>query len=84
MRTIVEIPDDQLAALKAECEREQISRAEAIRRALAEWLEAPDRKKARRRAVLDATFGAWKHLGIDGLEYQRRIRAEWDRDWDPD
>ena len=84
MRTIIDLPEEQLAALKAECERERISRAEAIRRAVEAWLNDPDRKRARRRDVLDATFGAWKHLGIDGLEYQRAIRAEWDREWDPD
>lgn len=29
---------------------------------------------------LAAAFGSWKGHGIDGLEYQRQVRAEWDRD----
>ena len=23
-------------------------------------------------------FGAWKHRDLDAIEYQRRLRAEWD------
>lgn len=26
--------------------------------------------------------GILKHLNIDGLEYERAIRAEWDREWE--
>ena len=33
-------------------------------------------------ALLDASKGIWE--GGDGLEYQRRIRAEWTRPWDPE
>lgn len=32
--------------------------------------------------LLDASKGIWQ--GGDGLEYQRRIRAEWTRPWDPE
>jgi metal-responsive CopG/Arc/MetJ family transcriptional regulator len=54
MRTIVDIPENHLAALGAWCEREGISRAEAIRRALDAVLPG---KQAGRRAE---SFGAWK------------------------
>ena len=33
---------------------------------------------------LEQVFGLWGDHLVDGLDYQRRIRAEWDRDWDPD
>ena len=33
--------------------------------------------------ALDAAFGMWKDRGIDGVEYQRELRAEWERDWSP-
>ena len=33
-------------------------------------------------ALLNASKGIWE--GGDGLEYQRRIRAEWTRPWDPE
>ncbi len=31
---------------------------------------------------LMATFGLWKNTNIDGLEYERQIRSEWDREWE--
>ena len=31
---------------------------------------------------LEVGFGLWKDYGIDGLEYQLKIRSEWDRDCD--
>ena len=53
MRTIIDIPDDHLQALADVCEREGISRSEAIRRAIAIYL---------RKHVLpsdDQAFGIW-------------------------
>jgi hypothetical protein len=38
MRTVVEVPDDQLAALDAWCEAHGVSRAEALRQAIARLL----------------------------------------------
>ena len=29
---------------------------------------------------LEAAFGLWKDHAVDGVEYQRKLRAEWDRD----
>jgi hypothetical protein len=29
---------------------------------------------------LEAAFGLWKDHAMDGVEYQRKLRAEWDRD----
>jgi hypothetical protein len=72
MRTIIDIPDHQVAALAELCDRENISRAEAIRRALEVML-------AEKRAVgRDAAFGAWaqrrdSRAVVDGL------REEWVR-----
>ena len=74
MRTIIDLPDEQIARLRKLCEDEGISRAEAVRRAVelllarrsqSEW----DRAKA-------ATFGSWKGRGIDALEYERELRDE--------
>lgn len=79
MRTIIDLPDEQLMALRDLCEREGISRAEAIRRAIAEWLESPERTRARRHAALQSTFGAWKHKNLDALEHVRALRDEWER-----
>ena len=73
MRTIVEIPDSQLEVLDAFCRRERISRAEAVRRALAEPL------RTRREADPDRAFGLWRGRTADGVAFERRIRREWNR-----
>jgi hypothetical protein len=71
MRTIIELPRHQLEALDTLCRREGISRAEAIRRAIAghvrEARESGDRP----------AFGLWRARPVDGLAYERRLRDEW-------
>ena len=53
-----------------------------IQAAVADYLADKERSseagRAERRAAMMAGFGIWKDRGIDGLEYQRRIRSEWD------
>ena len=75
MRTLVDIPDDKVAALDMLARRKSWSRAEAVRQGIDQLLAAD---KAADQAALDDAFGGWAHLGFDGLEYQRKIRAEWD------
>ena len=75
MRTLVDIPDDKISALDLLARKKSWSRAEAVRRGIDQLLAA---EKAAEMAALDEAFGGWAHLGIDGLEYQRAIRAEWD------
>jgi len=80
MRTIIELTDEQVQRLKKLCEREGISRAEAVRRGVDLLLEHEKKRRDEFQAALDAAFGMWKDRGIDGVEYQRKLRAEWDRD----
>lgn len=75
MRTLVDIPDDKIAALDAIASRRRWSRAEAVRQGIDRLLAE---EAAAEQADLDAAFGAWKHLGVDGLELQRQLRSEWD------
>jgi metal-responsive CopG/Arc/MetJ family transcriptional regulator len=73
MRTVIDLPDEQIEPLKAAAESLKVSRAELIRRAVTEYLrrfEAP---------AEDAAFGIWQQCGEDGLAYQERMRSEWDR-----
>ncbi len=71
MRTIIDLPEQQYEALKALAKREKASRAELVRRALAEYL-------ARRTPQLeDEAFGVWSERTEDGLAYQERLRQEW-------
>jgi len=73
MRTLVDIPDDQLAELTTVAEREKVSRAALVREAIAGLLAA---RHAKSSDVIDAGFGLWGE-GEDGLAYQERLRAEW-------
>lgn len=73
MRTIVDLTDEQVKSLAALCAAKGISRAEAVRRAVARLLaeeQRPDRAKA---------FGAWKPHTVDGAIAVRRLRDEWGR-----
>ena len=73
MRTIIELPQDLLAHLDAHCRRENVSRAEAIRRAIAVMLA--DRSK------VDAAgaFGLWRDRAADAHAELERLRDEWAR-----
>jgi len=71
MRTIVELPDEQLAALRDLCTQEKTSRAEIIRRAVGQYLQSNQSGKAKN------AFGLWKKKKINALAYEARLRAEW-------
>jgi hypothetical protein len=70
VRTIVEIPEQDIQGLDALCSREHISRAEAVRRAVTDYLKL-------HQGDADAAFGLWQGRGVDGLTYQDGIRDEW-------
>jgi metal-responsive CopG/Arc/MetJ family transcriptional regulator len=72
MRTIIDLPDDQVAALAELCEREKISRAEAVRRAV-DGLLARHRVGSREEA-----FGAWAPHE-DSRKLVESLRGEWAR-----
>ncbi len=73
MRTIVDLPADQIRELGRLCGDQRISRAEAVRRAVGEFLS---RRSSGGGPLIG--FGLWKGRGIDGVDYQRRMRADWD------
>lgn len=78
MRTIVDIPDDQLAALASICARVDISRTEAIRQAIAAYTQ----QHSRIPSFMDAC-GFWQDRRIDGRAYQETLRQEWDESCEP-
>lgn len=71
MKIIVDLPQDQVTALGAFCKTQGISRADAIRRAVADMLErsaGDGRGKA---------FGAWSGSSLKAAEYVLEVRDEW-------
>ena len=77
MRTLVDIPEGELEALNALSKAAGVSRAETIRRAIKAYVEPRTPMPG-----LEGAFGLWKDKGIDTDDYLRKIRAEWDREWD--
>ena len=71
MRTIIDLPEDQVTRLAAVCQREGFSRAEAVRRAVADYLDA---KRVSERGDV---FGIWRERKPDGVDYEQALRQEW-------
>jgi len=71
MRTIIDLPDPQIAALSEYCERERVSRAEAIRRAVDAMLAS------RLPSERAAAYGTWAPRG-DSRAIVDELRREWD------
>jgi hypothetical protein len=81
MRILIDVPNHQLEELAAICAARKLSRAEAVRQAVAAFIE--QNKPSR-----DSAFGLWKGQTVclpgdseplpeDGLAYQERLRSEW-------
>ena len=71
MRTIIEVPDDDIKNLDRIVEQQKKSRSAIIREAIRLYLEG---------RVIDsdkAAFGVWKGKQAEGLEYQTKVRSEW-------
>ena len=71
MRTLIDIPEEDLKLLNQVAKKLSISRAEFVRRSVAASL-APHRQM-----INHAAFGAWSGFPEDGRAYQERMRAEW-------
>lgn len=81
MRTLIDVPDQQLDELAAICAARHLSRAEVVRQAISAFIE-------RNRPSREDAFGLWKDQTVclpgeseplpeDGLAYQERMRSEW-------
>lgn len=74
MRTLVDIPEDQLAGLTKLAKREKVSRASLVRRAVSDMLASKRKTKGE---AIAAAFGLWADRDEDGLAFQERLRSEW-------
>ena len=86
MRTLVDIPEDDIRWLDQKAAESGKSRTALVREAVEAYRAEIGNEVERRRAALRAGFGAWKgrtDIG-DAVEWQRRERAGWTRPWDPD
>ena len=81
MRAIIDLPNEQAAQLQASCARQGISRAEAVRRAVNLYIAG--QSFAQGTPGFAPAFGLWRNkrpgkAPMDGVTYQRKLRAEWD------
>ena len=84
MRTLIDLPEDDMKWLDRRAAEQGKSRAALVREAVSQYrAEAPAARDPR---WLDKGFGLWARHGIviDPAEYERRRRAEWTRPWDDD
>lgn len=70
MRTIIDLPEPARQQLDALCRQRGISRAEALRQALALWLQQQQPDHAQ-------VFGLWRDRPGDALSLQEALRQEW-------
>ncbi len=73
MRTLVDLPQEDITLLNKLAKADSVSRAELVRRAVATYLEP------HRTVSLRDGFGIWAGMKEDGLAYQERLRSEWER-----
>lgn len=69
----MDIPDKMLKEIDEVAKRDSISRAEAVRRAMADFIAT------RSVSTTDSAFGIWRSRHIDALDYEDSVRGEWDR-----
>ncbi|MCU6454950.1 ribbon-helix-helix domain-containing protein [Sphingomonas sp. A2-49] len=84
MRTLIDLPEDDMKWLDRRAAEQGKSRAALVREAVSQYrAEAP---AAGPLDWLEKGFGLWARHGIviDPAEYDRRRRAEWTRPWDDD
>lgn len=76
MRTIIELTETQLEQLTTYCQKEGVSRAEAVRRAVDILLQ--QHNVSHSSDLKQKMFGVWKdNTSIDNC-YQQQLREEWD------
>jgi len=71
MRTIVDLPEQDLRAIKQLAQQQNTSQAEMLRRAVRLYLETC------RQEIEPLAFGI-RHGREDGMAYQQALREEWE------
>jgi len=76
VRTVISLSEDDKRWLDAEAARQGVTMTELVRRAVGDLRRRARPEKPDFETLLDELSGTWEHG--DGLEYQRKIRAEWE------
>jgi hypothetical protein len=84
MRTLIDLPEDDMKWLDRTAAEQGKSRAALVREAVSNY--RAEARNPQDMSWLDNAFGLWKDrtdIG-DAVEWQRRERASWTRPWDDD
>jgi len=73
MKMLIDIPQNQVRVLAGLTKSLRVSRAELIRRAVAEFVQHHTTSTA------TPVFGLWKDRKIDALAYEDKLRGEWNK-----
>jgi hypothetical protein len=76
VRTVISLTDDDKAWLDRRAREEGMTMTEVVRRSVRFYRSVCDPDDADFLTLLDRTAGTWGQG--DALEYQRRVRAEWE------
>lgn len=76
VRTIISLDDEDKAWLDRRAGEEGMSMTQLVREAIRRYRRQVEAEAPTLERQLRETSGLWR--GEDGLEYQRRVRAEWD------
>ena len=77
-RTIVSFDPSEKAWLDHEAKTKRVPMTEIVRRAVDHYRQTiENQKKPKLAELLKKTAGTWKQG--DGLNYQKKLREEWDR-----
>lgn len=76
VRALISFNDAQLKKVDHLAKKNKKSRAQFIREAVDQYVT---QKEMTWKEIVMKTAGIWKHKNIDGLEYERKLREEWDR-----
>jgi Ribbon-helix-helix protein, copG family len=80
VRTIVDLPKEHIEALDTYAKSKGISRAAAVREAVATYIPTKKKKKDLDYWRNYPSFGSEKRpKGFNSVEYVRKLRAEWNR-----
>lgn len=79
MRVVIDFTDEQTSVLKRVTDRDNISRNEAVRRAV-EQCYGTSSSAMTREQLFNRMIGLWREREIDADGFVNAIRGEWDHD----
>ena len=77
MQATINIPQELISALEEAVHKTHLSREELIQKVLTHYL-GELQKTNHNPFENHPAFGSWKDLGVDGVEYQQKLRNEWE------